>query len=78
MTTEAHALRAERGHLCDPLNLPELALQRSSDRSSHGFGDGALQRRIHLNGRKIDLRQGSDRQKRESDKSDKCDRRHQR
>jgi hypothetical protein len=29
--------RTNGGHLRDPLNLAELALQRSGDRSGHGF-----------------------------------------
>src|SRR6516162_5364029 len=36
-----------------------------------------MQRRVHLNGRKIDLRQGRDRQKRKGHQSDEPDRSHQ-
>src|SRR5580704_12562773 len=37
----------------------------------------ALQRRVHRDRRKIDLRKGRDRQERNGDKSDEADRRHQ-
>ena len=69
--------RAHRSQLGDPGDLPELALQRCGDRGGHGLRAGALQRRVHLNGGKIDLRQGRDREERNGHKSDEADRCHQ-
>ena len=66
-----------RGQLRDAGDLAELTLQRRRDRCRHGLGAGARQRRRHLDGRKIDLRQRRDRQKRERDEADEGQRRHQ-
>jgi hypothetical protein len=50
--------------LRDPRNLPELTLQRRRAGRRHGLGAGALQRCTHGYGRKINLRQGRNRQER--------------
>jgi hypothetical protein len=52
-----HAERAQRRHLGDARNLPELTLERGRDRRRHGLGTAAGKRRGHLHGRKVDLRQ---------------------
>src|SRR5262249_14266224 len=51
------AQRTGRGHLRDAGDLRKLALQRLRDRRGHGFGTGAGQGGIDLDGREIDLRQ---------------------
>ena len=52
------AERAERGHLLESGHLPELALQRSGDGGRHHFRARPGVKRLDLNGRIIDFRQG--------------------
>ena len=61
----------------DAGNLPELPFQRRRDRRRHRLRAGALKRGTHRDGRKVDLRQGRDRQERYRDQSDEADRGHQ-
>ena len=53
---------AERGHLDDAGDQADGALERLRQRGCHGVRAGARQRRIDLDGRSLDRRQGCDRQ----------------
>ena len=69
--------RTNRSQLRDPGDLAELPFERGGNRCRHRLGAGALKRRVHRNGREVDLRQRCHRQKRHRDQSDESDRRHQ-
>ncbi len=71
------AERAQGRELGDSRNLRELPLERRGDRGGHGLRACALERGGDLNGGKVHLRQGSDRQKRIGDQSHERQRRHQ-
>src|SRR5262249_27184771 len=71
------AERAQGRELGDAGDLRELPLERRGDRGGHGLGACALERGGDLNGGKIHLRQGSDRQKRIGGQGHECQGRHQ-
>ena len=56
------AERARRRDLGDPGDAAEAPLERRRHRRRHRLGARAGQRRVHLNGRKVDARQRRDRQ----------------
>ena len=62
--------RADRGHLRDARDLPELSLQRLRDRRGHGLWAGAGQLRRNLDCRELDLRQRRHRQQRKCRSAD--------
>ena len=61
----------------DAGDLRELPLERGGDRRGHGLGARALEVGGDLDGRKVHLRQRSDRQERKGDEADEGQRRHQ-
>ena len=63
-------LHADRRHLRDAGDLRELPLQRLRHGGGHGFGAGAGEFGVHVDGRKIDARQRRDRQQRISGEPD--------
>src|SRR5262249_34983670 len=71
------AERAERGELGHTGYLRELTLERGGDCGRHGLCARPCKRRLNLDRRKIDLRQGRDRQERKCRDAGKRDRRHQ-
>ena len=72
-----HAERARRGHLRDAGNLRDLPLERLRDRGGHRVRGSARQRRGDRDRRKVDLRQGRDRQLRVGDQADQQNGDHQ-
>ena len=70
------AERARRRHLRDAGNLRDLPFKRLCDRGRHGVRRCARQLRRNRDGRKVDLRQRSDRQQRKSDQADQKHRDH--
>ena len=71
------AQRAGRGHLRDPGNLPELALERGRNGGGHGIGAGAGELGGNGDGGKVDLRKRRHRQQRKGDDAHECQRRHE-
>ena len=59
------AERAERRHLRDAGDLPDLTFERRRDRRSHSVRAGARKRSSDLNRREVDLRERCNRQKQE-------------
>ena len=70
------AERTRRRHLRDARDLRDLTLERLRDRSRHRVRGSAGQRRRDGDGRKVDLRQRRDRQRREGDEADQEHRNH--
>jgi hypothetical protein len=60
---------ARGGHLVEAGYFAKLTLERSGDRRSHHVGTGAGIKRLHLNGRVIDLRKSGDRKLAVGDKA---------
>ncbi|CAM5461133.1 hypothetical protein RLIN73S_01725 [Rhodanobacter lindaniclasticus] len=69
--------RAERGHVADPGDLAQLALQRRGHRRRHGLRAGPGERRRDLDGRRVDLWQRGDGQQGKRDDAGQGHRRHQ-
>ncbi len=70
------ALCARRTHRRHAINDRELAFERRGHGCRHGFGVGAGQACRHTNGRKIDVRQFADRQRRIAKRAEDQQRRH--
>ena len=70
------AERTRRRHLRDAWNLRDLPFERLRDRGRHRVRGSARQRSRDGDGRKVDLRQGRNRQRRESDEADQKHRDH--